>query len=250
MSRPYDIFITPLEFYNFYYFTQFKSGIIIYYFISILDKEAGLITMKHGVPEGRYVLHFKVYDRKHTQTDVAANVTVVIKEISHEAVVNSGSFRIHGMIAEEFVKIWDDQDEKVIKSKIELFREKLAIFLPEQVALSNIDVFSVMTHSEFPKSTDVRFSVHGSPFFKPVKLNGVLLRHREEFERELGINITMVGIDECLYENENCEGSCTNSLEISPVPYMVDANKTSLGIISHKLIITIFGHKYYLSKKF
>ena len=38
----------------------------------------------------------------------------------------------------------------------------------------------------------------------------LLFPYREDFERELGINITMVGIDECLYENENCEGSCTN----------------------------------------
>ena len=44
----------------------------------------------------------------------------------------------------------------------------------------------------------------------------------------MNINITMVGIDECLYENQNCQGSCTNSLEISPVPYTVDSNKTSL----------------------
>ena len=85
--------------------------------------------------------------------------------------------------------------------------------MPEQVPLVNIDVFSVMTKSENPKKTDVRFSVHGSPFYKPVKLNGIMLRHREDFESELNINITMVGIDECLYENENCEGSCTNNLE-------------------------------------
>ena len=111
------------------------------------------------------------------------------------------------------------------------YREKLAQFLPEQVPLVNIDVFSVMTKSENPKKTDVRFSVHGSPFYKPVKLNGIMLRHREDFEAELNINITMVGIDECLYENENCEGSCTNNLEISSVPYMVDANKTALVCI-------------------
>jgi len=52
--------------------------------------------------------------------------------------------------------------------------------------------------------------------------------HREEIEKDVGINITMVGIDECLYENQMCEGSCTNSLEISPLPYMVNANKTAL----------------------
>ena len=51
--------------------------------------------------------------------------------------------------------------------------------------------------------------------------------YREDFEKKLGINITMVGIDECLYENENCDGSCTNSLDINPVPYTVNANKTA-----------------------
>lgn len=52
--------------------------------------------------------------------------------------------------------------------------------------------------------------------------------HREEIERDVGVNITMVGIDECLYENKMCEGSCTNNLDISNLPYMVNANKTAL----------------------
>ena len=194
-----------------------------------LDESTGFITMKPGTPEGRYILNFKVYDRKHTQTDVAANVTVVIREISHEAVVNSGSFRIKGIIAEDFVRVWNYEKEEVTKSKLQLFREKLVSVLPDVgIPIANIDVFSVMTHSKHQKTTDVRFSVHGSPYYKPVKLNGILLRHREEFEKELNINITMVGIDECLYENEYCQGSCTNSLEISHIPYMVNANKTAL----------------------
>ena len=67
--------------------------------------------MKHGIPEGRYILQFKVYDRKHTQTDVPANVTVVVKEIPHEAVINSGSFRLVGITAEDFVRIWDYEKE-------------------------------------------------------------------------------------------------------------------------------------------
>ena len=61
-----------------------------------LNEADGMITMKHGVADGTYRLFFKVYDRKHTQTDVQANVTVVVKEIAHEAVTNSGSFRIKG----------------------------------------------------------------------------------------------------------------------------------------------------------
>eukprot|EP00095_Tigriopus_kingsejongensis_P004384 maker-scaffold1072_size64607-snap-gene-0.18 protein:Tk04384 transcript:maker-scaffold1072_size64607-snap-gene-0.18-mRNA-1 annotation:"GK18219" len=193
-----------------------------------LSKENGGITMKSGTPEGKYFLQFRVYDRKHTQTDVPANVTVIVKQISHEAIVNSGSFRMVGVTAEDFVRIWSYEDEKVVKSKMELFKEKFAEVLPDKVPLENIDVFSVMLHSTRPHTTDVRFSVHNSPYYKPVKLNGILLRHRETFERELGINITMVGIDECLYENENCDGSCTNVLDINPIPYTVNANKTSL----------------------
>ena len=42
-----------------------------------------MIIMKHGTRDGTYHLKFKVYDRKHTQTDVPANVTVTVKEIPH-----------------------------------------------------------------------------------------------------------------------------------------------------------------------
>lgn len=38
----------------------------------------------------------------------------------------------------------------------------------------------------------------------------------------------MVGIDECRYENQKCNGSCSNKIEISNSPYMVNANKTAL----------------------
>ena len=191
-----------------------------------LNSETGMITMKHGVREGRYFLEFKVYDRKHTQTDVPANITVVVKEIPHQAVINSGSVRIVGISDEDFIRTWNWDTETQEPSRAERFREKLAQIM--NVETENVDVFSVMAHSKQEMTTDIRFSVHGSPYFKPVKLNGLLLQHREDFERDLAINITMVGIDECLHENSNCEGSCTNSLEISSLPYMVNANRTSL----------------------
>jgi hypothetical protein len=44
----------------------------------------------------------------------------------------------------------------------------------------------------------------------------------------VGINITMVGINECLKENQACEGSCTNIMEVSTLPYLINANKTAL----------------------
>ena len=72
-----------------------------------LDEDTGMISIKSGTYDGRYHLRFKVYDRKHTQTDVPANVTVTVKTIPHEAVVNSGSVRLSGITDEDFIRVWD-----------------------------------------------------------------------------------------------------------------------------------------------
>ncbi|KRG03485.1 uncharacterized protein Dmoj_GI22312, isoform C [Drosophila mojavensis] len=191
-----------------------------------LDEDSGMVTMRAGTREGRYHLRFKVYDRKHTQTDVPANVTVMVREIPHEAVINSGSVRLSGISDEDFIRVWNYRTQSLSRSKLDRFRDKLADLLNTE--RENVDIFSVQLKRRNPPLTDVRFSAHGSPYYKPVRLNGIVLMHREEIEKDVGINITMVGIDECLYENQMCEGSCTNSLEISPLPYMVNANKTAL----------------------
>ncbi|XP_046410179.1 neural-cadherin isoform X2 [Neodiprion virginianus] len=191
-----------------------------------LNDESGMISMKSGTHDGKYNLRFKVYDRKHTQTDVPANVTVTVKSIPHEAVLNSGSVRISGITDEDFIRIWNYRTHGLSRSKADLFRDKLADLL--NIERENVDVFSVQLRRKHPPLTDVRFAAHGSPYYKPVRLNGMVLMHREEIEKDVGINITMVGIDECFYENQMCEGSCTNTLDISNLPYMVNANRTSL----------------------
>ena len=71
-----------------------------------LNEDTGMIFIKEGTTEGQYQLRFKVYDRTHTQTDVPANVTVIVKSIQHEAVINSGSVRIAGISDEDFIRIW------------------------------------------------------------------------------------------------------------------------------------------------
>ncbi|KAB7494699.1 Neural-cadherin [Armadillidium nasatum] len=190
-----------------------------------LNKDDGMISMRRGTQEGTYFLRFHVYDRKHTQTEVEANVTVTVKEITEEAVINSGSIRIANISAEDFVRIWDYKTQMVVKSKYEKFREEIAKLVGTNI--DNVDVFSVQAYQTRPPITDVRFSAHGSPYYQPVKLNGLVLQHRAEIENRVGINITMVSIDECLYENKACEGSCTNNLVVSSYPYMVNANKTS-----------------------
>nr|CAD7403376.1 unnamed protein product [Timema cristinae] len=193
-----------------------------------LNEESGMITMKHGTKDGRYHLRFKVYDRKQSQTDVPANVTVTVRALPHEAIINSGSIRIAGLTDED---LSSSQQE----SKINRLRGKLADILNTEQ--EDVEMFSVQLRQKHPPVTDVRFTVNRSRYYKPVRLNGLVLMHREEnlfkmstfqIEKDVGINITMIGIDECLYENHKCEGSCTNTMNISNSPYLVDGNTTSL----------------------
>lgn len=72
-----------------------------------LNEDTGMITMRQNTKAGKYHLKFKVYDRKHTQTDVPANVTVTVKEIPHEAVIKSGSVRLAGITDEDFIRVWN-----------------------------------------------------------------------------------------------------------------------------------------------
>lgn len=63
--------------------------------------------MRHGIKEGVYHLKFKAFDRKHTQSDIAANVTVNVINVKPEAVTSSGSIRISGITDEDFVRVWN-----------------------------------------------------------------------------------------------------------------------------------------------
>ncbi|XP_015784984.1 neural-cadherin [Tetranychus urticae] len=188
-----------------------------------LNAHTGMIMMKN-VTEGSYFLRFKVFDRKHTQ-EVLANVTVTVREIPEEAIYKSGSLRVSGVTAEDFVRTYDWQTPTYQKiSKYDKFKNALSEIMKTKP--DNIDVFSVITRQERPPITDIRFAVHGSPYYESTYLDGTVAVNRDHIEREVGINITMVGIDECLIEGL-CEGSCTNELKISRTPVLVNANRTS-----------------------
>ena len=101
---------------------------------------------------------------------VDATVNVTVKDIPEEAVDRSGSVRMVGLTAEEFIQ----PDATGGPSKHELFHFRLALIL--NVSLENVDVFTVL-HSPHNSNTsllDVRFSAHGSPFWKPEKLNAAV----------------------------------------------------------------------------
>ncbi len=116
------------------------------------------------------------------------------------------------------------QTEENIPSKLEKLQNKLAKLLAIN-SQHDVKIFSVQLHQQYPPITDIRFWAKNS---NSIKLNGLVLKHRDEIETEVGINITMIGINECLIENKACHGSCTNVMKISPSPNLVDSNRTAL----------------------
>jgi hypothetical protein len=105
-----------------------------------------------------------------TRHSVDATVNVTVKDIPEEAVDKSGSVRMAGLTAEEFIQ----PDASGGPSKHELFHTRLAHIL--NVSMENVDVFTVL-HSPHNSNTsllDVRFSAHGSPYRKPEKLNAAV----------------------------------------------------------------------------
>ena len=192
-----------------------------------LDSNNGMITMKRGIslPNeiNTFKLEFLVEDhnpkiQQYGKNAVKADVTVTVKRISKEAVTKSGSLRIKGK-PEDFVR--------GTPAKRDTFVE----IMKEMLNSTHVDVFTVLPSGTVDEpTTDVRFSAHGSPYYAPEKLEGVLAERKKDVEQELSVEVVMIRIDECLYEgSEQCDGkSCINQLDIiEDQPITIFTNKTS-----------------------
>ncbi|XP_076257873.1 neural-cadherin-like [Rhynchophorus ferrugineus] len=198
-----------------------------------LNESTGMIYASQDVLSGTYHLHFKVYDRRFQQT-ASAGVNVVVKDLPPGAVSNAASLRLDGITDEEFVRTWDYKLGDLKESKLEKFRKKIGELV--KTSSDNVDVFSVQLQNKKPPRTDVHFSVHiKSDYLQATMLNGLMMIQQEELENDVGISITMIGIDECLEDNQSCDGSCRNNLIISALSYLVNTNRTSL--VGPKLIV-------------
>lgn len=192
-----------------------------------LNRYTGMITMKQGIKLSQeiqeFFMEFVVEDPRHGQVGTKAanaNVTVTVQRIPHEAVVKSGSIRL------------DVPPEKFIADAGG--REKLTKLLQAYLNATYVDVFTVLP-SNNGRTTDVRFAAHGSPYFPPEKMEVSVARRKTDLERQLGVNILMIHIDECMVEGVHCEGSCYNDLEIDPQPTLVMTNTTSFVGVSARV---------------
>lgn len=200
---------------------DWKNGVPDQYF----ELRDGMITLRQGTPAGHYDLFFTVTEESFIvpRHQVDAQVTVTVKDIPEEAVDKSGSVRFYGITAEEFIRTHIDANGNEVSLK-ERFRHSLARIL--NATLDNVDVFTVLKN-ENSSVLDVRFSAHGSPYYEAELLNGKVLIHQHQLEKELNVKMLMVNIDECLIERNKCQAACTNVLHKSNVPLLVYTNTTS-----------------------
>ncbi|XP_061162553.1 neural-cadherin-like [Saccostrea echinata] len=194
-----------------------------------VSKINGTITMKRGVPAGIFEFKVEVHDFKvFTKINATATIKVVIKEISEEAVYKSGSVRLAGITAEEFVEIPNDMSGQ---SHYDKFRKLLAEKL--RVAISYVEIFSVMKNGPY---VDVRYAAHGSPWYPANKLDGIIATNKDQFAAAAGGQIVMVNIDEC--QKEICEsGGCSNVLVVDErKPSVVNTKTQSFVGLGTKVV--------------
>ncbi|XP_071958951.1 neural-cadherin-like [Antedon mediterranea] len=188
-----------------------------------LDTDTGFILIKEGTPDGIYEMQILVSDDG-TFPDQTSTVTVTVRDIPEEAVYNSGSLRISGESAEEFIKEPD--------STYFVLRNTLAEILGADE--DNVDIFSVINVDGETNVIDVRYSVHGSPYYKAERLDMAVRQNKEKVEAAIGLDLVMIKIDACFLDESVCEGSCYNNFTVTKEPYLIDLESQSFtGITTY-----------------
>lgn len=194
-----------------------------------LNSDTGELTLKKGTPQGTYELNFEVTESsEYFDTHrVNALVTVVVKDIPREAIIKSGSFRLVGKTAEEYIQPQVHlANDKSLKDKAQVQLAHLA-----NVSLENLDIVSILhsTHAE-KNMLDIRYSAHGSPYRYPEELNTLMWMKPDKLD--FVDSLYMVNVAECMFESVCPDYSCTNYLKVLEEPYVVNTNKTSFVGVS------------------
>ncbi|XP_043937612.1 neural-cadherin-like [Protopterus annectens] len=187
----------------------------------ILNQRTGLVMIKANAPSGDY--DFKVRVSDGVWPDVVSTVRVFVNELTDEDIYNSGSVRITNITAQEFI-----QEDRAGKSKYNMFKNLLGELLlvpPDHVSILNVK-------NRNGRVTDIRFSAHSSIYFSPEKLLGTLSSHKTRVQSDLKVNISQIHIDECMNIDCHSTGGCSNHLQFSDEPVLVDAGNVAFVSIT------------------
>ena len=195
--------------------------------------------VRSGIKLGTY--EFQVFVKDRTRPNYEAQLStvhVIVKAISDEAIQNSGSIRLSGITAERLIETRYSSNQRSYLDDIRTFLAQKVFKLESE---TNIDIFSIMNHKSQPSTVDLRYSVHGSPYHKAIRLNGLLAHNRTQLQRMLNaidtsIKIVSIGIDECVDSEKRCkDGGCTSYTSFLTVPTVINANKTGfIGVTAQE----------------
>lgn len=159
-----------------------------------VDYNSGEITMMKDTPSDTYLLRVKVVDNYRNEVAFGV-VTITVVDLTEEAVMQSGSFRVEGYNSISFL----EQQEGAATGTSLYERLKVAIGNIHDIVPENVDIFSLR---DFGNDVDVRYNCHGSPYFTAARLNGLMLTYLSKLNSDLGVKISSVNLDRCLYEND------------------------------------------------
>ncbi|KAB7495137.1 Neural-cadherin, partial [Armadillidium nasatum] len=191
-----------------------------------INFNTGNITMKRGTGAGDYTLVVQVTDNVRKEK-AKGTIHITVIDLPKEAVMESGSFLIQDrsvrdVISQRNLNVYEGT------SLYDGLKEELGNIFA--VASQNVDIFHLVDteKSEF-KGVEVRFNVHGSPYYTSSHVNGILMQHKNEIESNLQIRIPVVDDNMCLYEDSlRCNGtSCQQELRVDKNKPLVLSGYTS-----------------------
>ncbi|XP_045109335.1 neural-cadherin-like isoform X2 [Portunus trituberculatus] len=190
-----------------------------------VDLYTGDITMLRGTPSGTHVLRVKVHDNFRREMAIG-EATISVVALTQEAVTHSGSLRLANTSAKAMLRRVEAGAEGT--SLYERLKKQIARI--HQISETQVDVFS-LRDAPGNSGVDVRYNCHSSPYYTATRLNGMLLRKRQQVSAALGVDIPLVDINACLYEALSpCGGkSCQHTLRLNiTAPHVVSGASTSL----------------------
>ncbi|KAM7421623.1 hypothetical protein PAMA_015666 [Pampus argenteus] len=98
-----------------------------------------------------------------------------------------------------------------------------------QTLPENVQIFSAGDAGrQDEKELNVWFAAHGSPYYKAEKLHGYVAANKAKLEAMLGVSISQVGVDDCLYTDCGHSGGCSSEVSFSQSPVALSSGNVSL----------------------
>ncbi|XP_071536341.1 putative neural-cadherin 2 isoform X3 [Panulirus ornatus] len=169
-----------------------------------LDDHTGAVTASHHLRQGRYELQFAVSDRVWQQTGVEANMTVLVRYLSPEALGNAAHIALTPSTPEDLAKGWTptggggvlgtltQQVLEIVEGGADCTVEVVSVYgepLQHPSAISNTSSNTV----DVSTSTNIWLSVRegSGRFMDPIKLQGLLALHTGQLEAATGLKVAI-----------------------------------------------------------